>query len=1001
MFVKVFQLSHSVFALRFVTALCCLSVSLCTLAGSDTPPYSSKIGQKDAKAQAWVNAMMKSLSGDEMIGQLFMVSAYSNRDDSHRDMLITLIREFHIGGLIFFQGSPYKQAALSNRCQEVSKVPLLIGMDAEWGLAMRLDSVAAFPRQLTVAASCRADLVYQMARKIGQECRRLGVHVNFAPVVDVNSNPTNPVIGSRSFGEEVDRVSEMGIAYMKGLHEEGVLANAKHFPGHGDTDTDSHYALPKVNRSKEAIYSVELEPFRQLQKEGLASVMVAHLSIPSLDSTMDLPSTLSKPIVTGLLKDSLGFQGLIFTDALNMKAVTTWYRKGDRELMALLAGNDVLLFPEDVPAAFYRIKQALQDGELDWQRVEYSVRKILLAKYQAGLDAYLPVETDSLTEDLNSVEKQQLIFELYQSSIVMLNNKKRLIPFRQPDKGSMAVLSINDSADGLFAKTCSNYRKVDRFAINIRSISWAISDSLFEQLRHYHTVTVGLHEINNRPRSNYGYTEPILSLLNRLDSSGRLVVVLLGVSYAAGPLANLSTIVCLNQDNEFTRSLGASAIFGAVGSSGVLPVTAGTLPLGLSHLSPKLSRLRYGMPGWLGIDAQKLDSIDKIMDQALGSGATPGAQVLIAKSGMVIWNKAYGRLQYNDSIQVNRESIYDLASITKVASTAQAMMWLSDRGMIDVRKKLSYYLPELSGTDKGDIRLEDLMLHQAGLKPYVHFYERTLMQGKPDTAWYDTIYSEQYPLQVSEQLFAKKLLQDSLYNWVIQTPLETKPEGEKKHAYKYSDLGFYFLQRIIEKKTGMALDAFMEEVFYAPLGAYRMGFRPLDWADTLNVAPTELDLKFRNSLVKATVHDPGAAMSGGVAGHAGLFSNANDLAKLMQMNLQKGYYGGSYYFFKPETLERFSTTHVKGNRRGYLWDKPDRENTNGPTSNLASDACYGHTGFTGTAVWVDPKYELIYIFLSNRVNPAVNPSLIQQNIRTRIQDVIYRAVMSTETKSSD
>lgn len=1001
MIVKVFQLKQSVSILGLIGFIINGLFSYSDLAAQNPQNVISKIGQKDANALAWVNAMMKSMSEDEMIGQLFMVAAYSNRDDSHRDMLITLIREYHIGGLIFFQGSPYRQAVMTNQCQQASRVPLLIGMDAEWGLAMRLDSVLAFPRQLSMAAGQRKDLVYEAGRLIGKECKRMGVHVNFAPVVDINSNPANPVIGSRSFGEDLNRVSELSIAYMKGLHDEGILANAKHFPGHGDTDTDSHYALPKVSRSKEAILNVELEPFRRLQKEGLASVMVAHLSIPSLDSTLDLPSTLSKTIVTELLKESMGFEGLIFTDALNMKAVTTRYRKGERELMALQAGNDVLLFPEDVPAAFYSIKQAVQEGQVSWQRIEHSVRKILLAKYQAGLDAYLPVPTENLISELNSSDKQQLIFKLFESSITTISNKKGLLPIRQVELGSMAVLSINDSVDGLFASTCNQYRHTDRYAISSKAISTAKSDSLFLMLSAYHKVVVGLHEVNNRPRSNYGFTEPILSLLNRLDSSTNLVVVILGVSYAAGPLANLSTVICLNQDHEMTRRLAPAVIFGAKSSLGYTPVTAGTLPIGSGRPMMNIARLSYANPGWVGLAPEKFDSIDLIMSQAISSGATPGGQILIAKSGVVIWQKAYGRLQQHDSTPVSLESLYDLASVTKVAATTQAIMWLADRGLIDIRKKLVSYLPELSDTDKENIRIEDVLLHQAGFKPYVHFHERTMSGSMLDPYWYDTVSSSVFSVPVSNGLYARYTLKDSIYEWVLRTPLELKPEGQKKYPYKYSDMGFYFLQRIIEKKTGLSLHEFVDEVFYQPLGASKMGFLPTTWYDTSSVAATEFDSKFRGVIVKGTVHDPGSAMMGGVSGHAGLFANANDLAKLLQMNLQHGYYGGHHYFLKAETLDKFSSTHQKGNRRGYLWDKPDRENSNGPTSNLASDKCYGHTGFTGTAVWVDPEYELVFVFLSNRINPKVNSSLIQQNIRTRIQDVVYRAILSTETKPAD
>lgn len=996
MFVKVLHLSYTGSVIRSgLWAICLIGGLLHPAAVAQPSEERAMLEQADAKALAWVDAMYRSLSEDQIIGQLLMVAAYSNRDESHEAALMHMVRDYHIGGVIFFQGSPYRQAVLTNTLQSASKVPLLIGMDAEWGLAMRLDSVVPFPRQLTVAAGGNVKLISEMGAAIGRECRRLGVHINFAPVVDVNSNPENPVIGSRSFGEQAHLVARYGAAYMKGMMSEGVLANAKHFPGHGDTDTDSHYALPTISKSWEQLNSNEWVPFRLLQKQGLPSVMIAHLHLPALDTSPSLPATLSYPIVTELLQKEMGFEGLVFTDAMNMKGITSRFKKGERELMALHAGVDVLLFPEDVTAAFYRIKFALADSTLSWKRVEHSVRKILYAKYKAGLDAYLPISLNKLTQDLNPPEKTALIYKLYRNAATVVKDSTGMFPLGVIEHRKVAVVSVNDSLGGLFGTLSAQHMPLDKFAFYTKSADSAFMVKLGDSLACYTDVVVALHEVNNRPKQGYGLPAPLLALLIRLDSVTRLGVVVLGVSYAVKPLQQLKHVLVMHQDNAFTRRIAVASVFGATESNGTMPVSSGTVISGAGIRRPSLGRLSHGVPEYLGIESSALLPIDTIMAHALRLKATPGARVLIAKDGMVIWDKTYGYLSYDSVQPVTNETIYDLASVTKVASTAQMVMWLNDRGLIDLRKRLVQYLPSLKGTDKADIRLEDVLAHQAGLQPFVLFYLRTLYEGKPDSVWYRTTPDTNFSLPVAHSLYARNDMEDSIFQWVVDTPLEPKAKGEKKYGYKYSDMGFYLIKKIIEQIIAQPMDEFLNTHFYAPLGAHTLGYKPLARFDSLDIAPTERDERFRQQVLRGTVHDPGAAMAGNVAAHAGLFGNAHDLAKLMQMNLQGGYYGGQYFFMRSDVLRRHTSVAHKGNRRGIVWDKPDTSLPSGPTSVWVSPATYGHTGFTGTAAWVDPQHNLVYIFLSNRVHPKVNNTMLQQNIRTRIQDVVYEAIGAT------
>ena len=937
--------------------------------------------------QLWVDSVFNALSFEERLGQLFMVAAYSNKDQRHVDEISALIQKENLGGLIFFQGGPNRQARLTNLYQAQSKTPLMIAMDAEWGVGMRLDSTLNFPKAMTLGAIQDPNLVKEMGAEIARQFRVLGMHVNFAPVVDVNSNPDNPVIGYRAFGEDKMRVTRQAIAYMKGLQENGIMANAKHFPGHGDTENDSHYSLPLIQHPEKRIWEIDLYPYQELFKEDLKSVMVAHLNVPSLNQGTNLPTSLSKPIVTDLLQNKMNFQGLIFTDALNMTGVAIKNKPGEVDLQALLAGNDVLLYSENVPKAKELILEAIKQGLITEEEIDRRVKKILKAKYWAGLHAYSPIDTYKIADKLTTQNTTEVIEKLYGDAITVASNKNDLLPIGNLDLKKVASLSIGDEG-GVFSSYLNQYTKVDHFSLPKASGEGA-HYNLMKQLEDYDIVLVGLMGVSNSPQRNFGIAPGDISLIRELEKRQQVVTVLFGNVYASKFLEGLEHVVFAYENSPFTQKLVPQILFGARPAKGILPVTVSEqFTQGVGGLLSPQNRLAYGSPESVGMNAEKLNKIDGLVAEMIASKAAPGARVLVAKEGTVIFDRSYGHLDYEKSAPVTSETVYDLASITKVAATTLAAMFLHSRGELDLNKTLGDYLPELKATNKGGIILKDLLAHEAGLKAFIPHYNKTLSSGKWKPAYYKDSNSEGYTLPVSNTMFAIPSLRDSLWNWTVESELLPKP-----HGYVYSDLTMYFMQEVIERIVNQPLDEFVDHNFYAPLGLQTLTFNPFEKIPLSRIAPTENDKTFRGRQIQGYVHDQGAAMYGGVAGHAGLFGTANDLAVVLQLLLNKGTYG-DVTLMDPETIEAFTKRQSTRSRRGWGWDKPEPEKgKGGSVSKLAPKSTFGHTGFTGTSMWADPENKLTYIFLSNRVYPiATNNTLLDLGTRTKIHDLIYESI---------
>jgi beta-N-acetylhexosaminidase len=961
-----------------------------TLSAQNNPPFNQP------QYARWADSVLKKLTPDERIGQLFMVAAYSDSSKhttKNIEQVTKLIEEQKIGGLIFFKGGPVKQAELTNTYQSKSLVPLLIGMDAEWGLVMRLDSVPKFPYQMTLGAMSNDSLVYQMGAEIARECKRLGVHEDFAPVVDINDNPDNPVIGMRSFGEDKKHVASMGIAYMLGLQSEHVLACGKHFPGHGDTKTDSHLSLPVVDYPVSRLDTLEMYPFLQLFKNGLGSIMVAHLYIPALDSTKNRASTLSPKIVDTLLKQKLGFNGLIYTDALNMQGVAKFYEPGLVDVKALLAGNDVLLFSQDVPKAIEQIKKAIKNKEISQEEIDSRCRKILMAKAWAGLNHYKPIVLANLVKDLNSPQAELINRKLAQNTATLLDDYNHLVPLKRLDTLRIASLMIGDSLPNTFQTRMEDYTSVTNFDLPF-SASDSMVGVMYRKLKQYNLVIIGLNHTRLHPLDTFGISQSAIKMIDTVVKHYTTILDLFSDPYILAYLPNATkakAVIMSYQDLPSTQDYSAQLIFGGIGAKGKLPVTASAFFQRGMGMFTKPIRFEYTNPEDAGVDSKKLAQIDSIAIDGLKQKAYPGCVVLVAKDGKVIYRKAFGYQNYKDTNHVKVTDVYDLASVTKIVSTTPAFMkvYYGNKMLLDAM--LPKLMPEATKSNKKKIIIKDILTHQAGLQSGINFWKETLTYNTWRKGVYSSDSSGQYPYVVAKNMYIRKDYGDSMMQEIWKSPVDKKP------AYKYSDLGFIIMGKIVVSTTHTGLDKYVMDNFYKPLGLQTMGYHPIGRISMSRIIPTEYDSTFRKQLLRGYVHDQTAAMMGGVAGHAGVFSNANDLAIMMQLYLNYGTYGGQRYL-DSATVKLFTSCIYcsTGNRRGLGFDKPETDTTKeSPACRSASPESYGHYGFTGTYTWADPKNHLVYVFLSNRVAGGSDDNkLAKLNIRTKIAQVIYDAIIT-------
>lgn len=950
--------------------------------------------QNEAEFTGWAEDVFEEMTLEEKIGQLFIIRAHSDKSRSYHKHVGRTIKNFHVGGVCFFQGGPRRQAELVNEYQELSRIPLFVAQDAEWGLGMRLDSTISFPRQMTLGSLRDNGLVYDMGEQIARHLKRVGVNMNFAPVVDVNSNPDNPVINSRSFGEAPQDVANKASMYVYGLQDNGVIATAKHFPGHGDTDTDSHKTLPVIRHDRQRIDSVDLVPFQSAIKDGVSGIMAAHLHIPALDSVQSRASTLSKPIITELLQRDMGFNGLVITDALEMAGVTENNQPGELELEALKAGNDILLMPVNIKKAVQRIKSAVAKGEIAESVIDRKVKKILKYKQLYNIHRTSPVKKALLQKHLQNENARSVIRKIAREAITMVHNRNDLVPLKRIDTMKIASVASGVENEQVFQRYMNHYTEVTHFQVP-KKVSEKQQKQLLKDLEGFDLIVFSVHNTSSFPFRNFGISSEEQALADTLAKLKPVVINIFGIPYALNKFENpqkFESVLISYEDREEMQKAAAQALFGGIAVKGRLPVSLDAYPL---HLGLETSKIRLSFEDFfdLGIKEKYIRKIDSIVTDGIEQQAYPGCQILMAKDGQVFYNKAFGTHTYDEKRTVKKNDLYDLASLTKIAASTLSVMKLQEDSLINIDRRLSYYLPFLRHTNKSELLIRDVMAHQAGLQSWIPYYVNTILDEEPDSAIYRNHLTEDYSVRVAGDLYIHKDYKHKIFDTIATSPLR------EQHDYKYSDLGFYLLYRAIELVTNQPFEKYVDESFYEPLGLQTIQFLPAHQVSENRLVPTEDDQAFRKQLLRGDVHDPGAAMLGGVSGHAGLFSNAFDMAVLMQMLLDGGVYGGRR-FFNPQSVHEFTKTQfpLDDNRRGIGFDKPVMNGEEiGPTCKDASSLSFGHSGFTGTYAWADPQNGTVYIFLSNRIHPdASNRKLISMDIRTKIQQVMYDAVQDIQ-----
>lgn len=942
--------------------------------------------QAQSPGPVWVDSVYQTLTLDDKIGQLFMLPVYPCTDADYMSKIRQAVKSHAAGGLIFMEGSPTQLASIRNEVQQQAQVPLLIGVDGVGGLGHKIDSLPVFPPALMLGAISDNTLLYSLGREIAREMKLLGVHINFAPSAELSSVKQYDSTG-RSFGQQKENVAAKAVAYMQGMQDHGVLACAKHFPMQGLTVVDiKKNGLPTLNAY---VDSVALHPFRQLFLHQISGVLPASSDFPLFYSKKRIirqnvftPTLLSSIYAGEWLRKNMDYEGLVYVSIPDIQGDEADYKEGEAEALAFQAGNDIILFPEDVTQAIRRIKKLLRKDSAYTDQLNRTVKRILAAKYQAGLPREKEIITENLYEKLNTTETTILRNRLFEQMVTVARNAQQLLPIKILEDRRIATLSFGRSVPNPFSEYTSRYT-------HERHFSWfegqQDADSIYQQLETFRTILVALFE----PPS-----APLLQMLAKLQADHEVVLCVLGDMEQLSLLEKFHTVMLTYTGEEEMIKKGAEALFGAFSVAGTLPLTISDgFEAGQGETLPALKRFQYSFPEDAGMDSEVLKKIAAIAQEAIELHTTPGCQVLVAKDGKVVYQQAFGYQTYDSLIPVNEHTIYDLASVTKVMATLQTIMFMEEHGLIDVHKKVSSYLPELKNSNKKDFTIKDILTHQAGLWPFLPFWAETMKDATYLPAYYSKDLSPQYPYMVADHLYASRAMRDSLWHWIIRARVRDKV-NRTPYTYRYSDMGFYIFQHLAEKLLNQPIEDFLNQNLYEPLGAYTTGYLPLQRFPKLRLAPTENDQLFRKQLLIGTVHDQGAAMQGGVAGHAGLFSDAGDLAKIGQMLLQEGFYGGIQYY-KPETVRLFTHRQYASSRRGLGWDKPEPGSWHSPASIYASPRAFGHTGFTGTCIWVDPEFNLVYVFLSNRVYPDMtNNKLLRENIRSRIQDTVYQAIFS-------
>lgn len=999
--------------LKIMLAVALLCPTATTLASEAADPDSAQL----AAATRWANSQMSKMSLEQKIGQLMFLRVPTNMTSKKQKEFDKTIEDYEPGGLCFFKGTATKQVEQTKHYQRISKTPLLITIDGEWGLGMRLTDCYAFPRQMLMGALAPANdtLIAQFGEEVGRQCRKMGIHINFAPVADINCNPSNPVIGCRSFGENKRRVAKKAVLYSRSMQRQGVMAVGKHFPGHGDTETDSHQDLPTISHPMAYIDSVDLFPFEKLIASGIRGMMVAHLQVNAYDNRLHMPSSLSDRIVHNLLRQRYHFDGLVFTDGIDMMGVAKYYKNGDGAIRAIRAGSDVILLPVDVKKTVEAVvKEAKRDKEFA-KMIDDRCRRILREKYRCGLNN---LQTDKLSApDKKDLERSsKLTYTIATKALTLVKNDNYALPLEDNRKVVNVSISTQDGevvVQNADASTNANSKKNKKEPADdtVLAETPAVDSTLEAQIRQAGTAVIHLYGTVGAA-NNYGVPERAIQAVNHIAAldSVQSILVIYGSPYILGSFAQplpTDTRASVNAANAISNAINdyprrpdaivmayqnlgevrravTPALKGTNPFEGRLPVTTGNYKEGTSlKATPRPKTVDpYARLKEAGMNVECFRRIDSLAIDGIEQQAYPGCQILVARNGKIVYHRCYGHLTYEpNSPAVDTNTVYDIASLTKVSATTPAIMKLVDAGKISLDDPISKYVPYLKHTNKSKITVKEALSHCARLKSYDNYWKPAIQSSMH--------YGQQPPeeyVAIGQDVYIDPNYRDSVLKQIVLSELN------KKQGYLYSDLGFILLAELVRYVSGQTLDLFASQQFYQPLNMRNTAFQPLlHGIDPARIAPTENETTFRRQALRGYVHDPNAAAMGGIAGHAGLFSTASDLFRLYQMYLNEGMLDGHRYLSE-HTFNTFNSRHFanKNNRRALGFDKPFISSPSTHVSPKASQSSFGHTGFTGTMMWVDPQYGLVYIFLSNRVYPSATPNkLATMNIRTNIQDEIY------------
>lgn len=957
--------------------------------------------------ERWVEHTFSQMTLREQVAQLFVYTISPTVSRANLNLLNRVVREQQAGGLLFSGGDVKGQIELTNRAQKLAKVPLLITFDGEWGLAMRLKNTPSFPRNEVLGCIQQDSLIYEYGREVGRECNEIGVHVNFAPVADVNINPNNPVINTRSFGEDPENVARKVVAYASGLESRRVLSVCKHFPGHGDTDIDSHFALPVLHFERGRLDSIELHPFNAAVRAGVGGVMVGHLQVPSLDGD-EYASSMSHKVVHDLLCHELGFKGLVFTDALAMKSVGNVNKVS---VQALIAGNDVLLGPPSLRGEIEDVMDAIRKGKISRQSIERKCRKMLTYKYVLNASQKSQIRTEGVEQRINIPATASILSQLRKAAVTVVKNRSRCLPL-QKNMFPVAILHVGEKgASQSFEQALATYVPVSSFRLDSTLHSGQL-EVLRGQLSSYPLVIVSLTE----PACGR-YADFLSSLSKSVPTVYTLFVPIKSMESVPDALVASEAIVMAHSAEAEVQDYVAAVLYGYAKADGRMSVSVkGVCRVGDGVTIRKRKQPENTiLPEMVGMNKHILSQIDSIALEGIKEHAYPGCQVVVLKDGQTVYDKCFGTHTYRSVQAVRRTDLYDLASLTKTTATLLAVMKLYEEGRIHLDDVVSDYLPVLKNTDKASITIRQLLLHESGLPATIPFYREAIeersykspfLQTKQDAAHriqvdmhayvasefrykkslVSEVSSENYPFQTGEKLFLHHSFPALMMKKIVDTPL-------LKRQYRYSDINFVLLKEVVEMVSREPLEAYLETHFYRPMGLNRLLYQPLSQYDKAYILPSVSYDFLRRSPLQGYVHDPIAAFLGGVSGNAGLFGSARDVASVYQMLLNGGMYKNRRYL-KNETCLLFATTMSKISRRGLGFDHPDKRNPKAnPCAESASQSVYGHTGFTGTCAWVDPENRMVFVFLSNRTWPdAWNRKFLDLNIRPRIQEVLYQSL---------